>query len=126
MKKTRFKEPYNAKGRPNFTRRSPGVYIIKENDIIVYIGFSGYSVYKTMYRHFQAWNHPSQPVTSYKNKINRYKYTVRVVYTTPTKASALESALILKYLPRDNQNKIPIKSTKNTEKIISEYINCPF
>lgn len=104
MKVYKFIEPYDGKGRSNFreSKDRPGIYIIKEDGKIVYVGYSGYNVYKTMHRHFQSWNHPSQEVVSYKSRMTRHRYTVRIVHCTDKQAAALEKRLIQKYHPRDN------------------------
>ena len=109
MKVYKFAPPYTpgkTKGstRTTFpeTKDHPGVYIIKEDGKVVYVGFSGYSVYKTMYRHFQVWNHRGQEVVSYASRMNRHRYTVRPIICTQAQAYALEKRLIRKYHPRDN------------------------
>lgn len=105
--KTKFLPPYTKNGKTTFanTQGKTGVYLIKEDGEIVYVGYSGSNLYRTLYRHFQAWNHSYQKVITYKgNSLNRY--TVRVILTTPQQADRLETYLIKKYLPRDNQEKI--------------------
>lgn len=113
MKVYKFLPPYDEKGKCTFraAKERPGVYIIKEDSKIVYVGKSGYNLYKTMYRHFQSWHHSQQDVVSYKNRLSRHRYTVRVVYTTANQANALEEALILKYKPRDNDQKLELYTT---------------
>ena len=102
MKKTRYKEPYNKLGKTNFgfTENKSGVYLIKSKrtNKIVYVGYSGSNLYKTMYRHFQSWIDETQTRVTY----NKTGYAVRVVFTTPKRASLLERALIIKYEPKDN------------------------
>ena len=108
MKVYKFAKPYqtgkNGAQRTTFpeTRNHAGVYIIKEDGKIVYVGFSSYSVYKTMYRHFQEWNHKYQEVVSYANRLHTHTYTVRPILCTDKQAYALEKRLIRKYHPRDN------------------------
>lgn len=104
MKILKFIPPYHPKtGKPNFPERGKtGVYLIKEDKDIVYIGYSGKDLYKTMYRHFQTWNHTGQEVVSYADRLKKGNYTVRIVYCTPKQADALEKALIKKHKPRDN------------------------
>lgn len=107
ISKTKFLQPYDDNGKTTFrnANKKSGVYLIKENGEIVYVGYSGSNLYRTLYRHFQAWNHSYQKVITYKgNNLNRY--TVRVILTTPQQADRLETYLIKKYLPRDNQQKI--------------------
>jgi len=105
MKVYKFTEPYIKPGRTTFpeTRDHAGVYIIKEDGKVVYVGFSGYSVYKTMYRHFQTWNHRFQKVISYASRMKRHHYTVRPILCSGKQAYALEKRLIKKYHPRDNE-----------------------
>lgn len=107
MKKFKFQAPYKPNGKTNFpeTKARSGVYLIKENNKIVYIGFSAGSLYKTMYRHFQRWSKPDQYRVSYRNRITRNNYTVRIVFCSAKQAEKLEKALIIKYKPRDNEMK---------------------
>ena len=54
---TRWFEPYyliEDKRLCNLATSGSGVYIIKEKDIVVYIGRSKSDVKKTLYRHFQV------------------------------------------------------------------------
>jgi hypothetical protein len=103
MKVFKFIPPYTADGKTKFPERGKtGVYLIKENGKIVYIGYSLNDLYKTMYRHFQTWNHTGQEVVSYNAK-GSDTYTVRVVYCTPSQADRLERYLIRKHKPRDNK-----------------------
>lgn len=125
MKKFKFLPPYKANGRTSFpeAQKRTGVYLIKKNGVLVYIGFSESDLYKTLYRHFQTWNDTDQPNRiSYKNQLSRAKFTVRVVFTTKKRAAALEKALILKHNPKDNKLKYKayIKEATETEK---NYIN---
>lgn len=103
MKVYKFLPPYTPEGKTTFpdTRDHAGVYIIKEDGKIVYVGYSSYSIYKTMYRHFQSWHHSQQRVISYAGK--RHRYTVRPILCTDKQAYALEKRLIKKYHPRDNE-----------------------
>lgn len=119
MKVFKFLPPYKENGRTNFpeTQNRTGVYLIKENGKIVYVGKSGYNLYKTLYRHFQEWNHKYQEVISYKGPMySRRKYTVRVIYCTPKQANALEKKLIMKYVPRDNTQKYDLFNLPPVEK----------
>jgi hypothetical protein len=102
MKVLKFISPYTAQGKTKFPERGKtGVYLIKENGKITYIGYSMSDLYKTMYRHFQVWNHRGQEVVSYNAQGND-NYTVRVIYCTPQQAARLERYLISKHKPRDN------------------------
>jgi len=123
MKKSKAIPPYNQKNRANFPARGKsGVYIIFENETPVYIGYSQKDLYKTMYRHFQMWNHTGQEVVSYSNLMNKKKYTVRVIYCTPKQAMSLEKQLIIKYNPRDCFNKYEsYKPNKYDKEVIEKY-----
>jgi excinuclease UvrABC nuclease subunit len=126
MKKTRWRAPYNKQGKTNFPERErPGVYLIKnlpENEI-VYVGYSGNNLYRTMYRHFQQWSHSEQPVVTYANK-NLADYVCRVIYCTPKQAATLEEMLILKHKPKDNPQKLDFYGSKKTsyqEEVLEKY-----
>src|SRR3989338_8447955 len=121
MKVFKFLPPYKANGKTNFpeAKARTGVYLIKKNDKLIYIGYSESDLYKTLYRHFQTWNDTNQPERiSYKTALLRHKFTVRVVFTTKKRAAALEKALILKHQPADNKQKYNqfIKEANSTDK----------
>ncbi len=124
FRKVRTRPPYDKAGRSNFrfTLARAGVYIIRENGKVVYIGFSATNLYKTMHRHFQQWNHRGQPVVTYVNKFRRNKYTVSVTLTGARTAALLETALIRKYKPRDNPGKIEFALSKPEKKIANDWI----
>jgi len=107
MKVFKFLPPYRPGGKTTFpdSKKRTGVYLIKENGKLVYIGYSASDLYKTMYRHFQEWNDRTQQIRiTYYNKLKTHTYTVRIIYCTTKQAARLEGALILKYQPRDNTN----------------------
>jgi excinuclease UvrABC nuclease subunit len=109
MIKSRFIPVYRlekGRRRSNISdaRQRPGVYIIKELGKIVYIGHSASDVYKTAMRHFQSWDDPTQDRVTYVNK-QLDNYTIRIIFTTPKQAPALEKKLILRHNPRDNELK---------------------
>jgi len=110
MKKYKSFPPYLANGKTTFPaiKDKAGVYQIFEGGKLVYIGFSGTNLYKTLYRHFEAWRHRSQPVITYIDKMKRNAYTVRVTLCTASQALRLERLLIKKYKPRDNSNQYEI------------------
>ena len=135
MKVFKFLPPYQPNGKTTYPdKKRSGVYIIKENGKITYIGNSSKNViYKTMYRHFQRWNHRGQEVITYASKLKSNKYTVRVIYTTPNQAIRLERYLILKYRPRDNENQylnyeLDLKDKKTYEVYVSTEPeeDCPY
>jgi excinuclease UvrABC nuclease subunit len=117
MKATRFYTPYLSDGKTRFsgTQGKTGVYIIRENEKIVYIGYSSRNLYKTMYRHFQAWNHSTQEVVTYAGKLKKHRYTIRVVTCEKSTAMKLERALIIKYKPRDNDVKYDSYTMKKSD-----------
>lgn len=126
MSVTRFTAPYkDNKTTFRNTANKSGVYLIKENGIIVYIGYSKSNLYRTLYRHFQQWNHKYQEVITYASKYNTNNYTVRVVLCSPTRAEKLEGALIQKYKPRDNSMKLKKYEEDSTagSKEVEEYFN---
>lgn len=104
IKKTKWADPYDDNGKANFgdMKNKAGVYLIKENGNIVYVGYSKNNVYRTMYRHFETWNHAGQDVITYKTRLARNEYKVRVIKCTPEQAMRVEAMLIFKYKPRDN------------------------
>ena len=108
----RFKPPYRKNGKTAFpeSQKKKGVYIIKIDGKIAYIGMSGYNLYKTLYRHFQSWNDKTQKRISYVDLLNsKSKILVRIIYTnTVSQAANLERALILKYKPTDNPDKLEL------------------
>jgi len=115
--------PYNDKGKPTFKKRNvKGVYIIRKKKVILYIGYSGVDLYKTMYRHFQDWNDYSQVRVEYKN-IGNLKVDI-ILTSTKLEASRLEKALIIKYKPKDNPDQywINFDVDQNEQEIYKEYV----
>lgn len=104
MIKTKFLKPYTHTGKTTlkFPAQKSGVYLIKENTKIVYIGSSRKNLYKTLFRHFENWNHKAQEVTNYNTNIK--KYTYRAVFCSAIQAHILEKVLIKKMNPRDNKH----------------------
>ena len=123
MKRTKYFKPYTEKSGKSYCTltasqgAAPGVYIIRKGERSVYVGYSASNVYKTMYRHFQTWNDPTQRRVTYKQLSD---VTCRVIFTTPKRAAVLEEALILKLKPRDNEMKLELYSRKDREQIIKE------
>jgi len=121
MKKTKKFKPYNKANKCNLAVTGKGVYFIYERNWIgtfeiVYIGYSGSDVKKTMYRHFQKWvdkRHPEnkrvqriERVTYFKNFENN-DFLCKVIFCkSADEAVHLESAFIAKLKPRDNTYKI--------------------
>lgn len=104
--KTKWFSVYDAEGKTNLLpyKGKSGCYIIKENNVVVYVGYSGVNLYKTILRHFQKWSSKYQEVVTYVNDYSRNDYKIRVITCTPKQAERLEKALINKYSPRDNSN----------------------
>lgn len=122
--KLRARPPYLANGKTAFPelRGKSGVYLIRENGKLVYIGFSSNNIYRTMYRHFQAWHHPLQEVISYAGSRRGAKYTVSVTLCPPKTAERLERTLVIKYQPRDNANKYKAYTTTDAdEELLKAY-----
>jgi excinuclease UvrABC nuclease subunit len=129
MKRFKGKPPYNADGKTNFryTSGKPGVYVILREGEIVYIGHSKSDVYKTLYRHFQSWNDPTQVRVTFNKQLKRRKFICRVVLCTPMQAERLERALILKHKPKYNTFKYTLFDETAAEKravskVVAEFI----
>jgi predicted GIY-YIG superfamily endonuclease len=125
MIKEKYKniKPYNEKGKPTFKKRNvKGVYIIRNKKDILYIGYSGTDLYKTMYRHFQKWNDKSQIRIEYKNT-NNLKIDI-ILTSTKLQASRLEKALIIKYKPKDNPDQywLNFDTDDKEQEIYKEYL----
>ena len=87
------------------TKKS-GIYYIKENGKLIYIGYSKTNLYKTILRHFQEWNDAYQSGRiSYKDKLNTHQYTVKIEFMPPKQAELVECQLIVRHKPRDNKRK---------------------
>lgn len=106
MKVTRFYPPYQPNGKTTFpeAQKKSGVYLIKKDKKLVYVGYSETDLYKTMYRHFQSWNDPTQYRVTYQKQLKKHSFTVRIIFCTPGQAKRLEAYLILRYTPEDNIN----------------------
>ena len=106
MKASRFLPPYDKAGRTTFlyTQGKSGNYLIKENGKVVYVGYSGTNLYKTMYRHFQYWSSWWHSIT-YADRLKSKKYTVKVILCGKKQAAILERVYILLLKPRDNEEK---------------------
>lgn len=128
MIKTQFRPPYKKNGRTSYPQAGKaGVYIIKKNGVVVYVGMSQSNVYKTLYRHFQSWSDPTQKRVTYQSQLtNRNKFLVRVIYTTPAQALRLEKYLIIKLKPKHNPDKLKSYQLKTTDvKQGEEYFKAP-
>lgn len=119
MKISKFFPPYFKKDKldkcslnSSFQKKA-GVYIIKRNstDEIIYIGYSGNNLYRTIYRHFQEHNDKMQE----RFLFSKYSCTIRVLLSTELQASKWEKILILKYNPKYNKNKYENLTAKKEE-----------
>ena len=103
-------------------RNRPGVYLIYKNDVLRYIGNAGRDIYTTMYRHFQSWDDRRQ----FRAVYDRARCKVRVIYTNTAKqAQNLETALIVKHQPKDNDKKLQTALNFRETDILKEYIQAP-
>lgn len=116
----------NGKSNIAWSRGKKGVYIIKEDNKIVYVGYSVSNLYKTIIRHFQEWNDSSQEGrVSYRSRLNKHRYTVRIIIADQSRASKLEKGLIEKYQPRDNYQFTEIEFPQKVEQVVEEYKEAP-
>ena len=98
-----FKPPYSQKGECSFLRkeyyRKQGVYLIREEDEIIYIGMSISCIYSTFYRHFQNLNDPHFNRTVYP------KQGLKAVIVKTDSPEIKEKELIKLFKPRDNRQR---------------------
>lgn len=93
-----------------------GAYIIYKNGKPVYVGSSGYDLYKIITRHFQSWNDPRQIRITYPQT---EEFKIRAIPTrTQAQAFRVEKYLIRKLKPRDN----PLQYTIDTAAEEDEYL----
>lgn len=105
LKGVSFDSVYDQNGRivNRSTRKKSGVYIIKENSEIVYVGMSKSCLYSACYRHFWSWKqHPKYKRITYVSSISNRLYQVAFIECEPLKTYSLESSLITYLAPRDN------------------------
>jgi excinuclease UvrABC nuclease subunit len=125
ISKTKARPPYDEKGSTTFPKRGvPGVYLIYKDSKLRYVGFSATNVYRTMYRHFQEWTDSKQTRITYKNLKG---ILVRVIYCSPTNAAKIERALIVKYRPQDNPDKLNnYILTPGEQSIVEQVASSPY
>jgi hypothetical protein len=118
-----YVEPYLVNGhkqamvpRKHFVNQA-GVYLIRENGILVYIGMSKSSIYYTMYRHFQNWN-DGRGISRTIYDPTAHRYEVSIITTSADYASVLERELIRQHTPRDNKCKY---DSIINEKLLAEF-----
>ena len=109
--KTSFVMPYTPEGKTNipilrYDKKQSGVYLIKNDktDKIVYVGYSEGRLYDTIYRHFQKWTDIQRAVKT-RFTYPKHGFSIRIIFTTPLRASNLEKYLIMKMQPPDNDFK---------------------
>ncbi len=107
MIKSRLISPYDANGNSNlnFATNRAGVYLIYKNGKLRYVGYSAVNLYKTCTRHFQRWTKKYGIVTTYYGQ-NMNDFKVRVILCSAARAEKLEKALIIRYKPKDNPDKL--------------------
>ena len=106
-----------------FARDKCGVYQIKENGVLVYIG-AAKDVYRKALRHFEPYEGKEGSKQEYYKHLETKEYTIRITLTnTPKQAYLLEAALIAKYQPRDNyiQPSIFYDQSQRAEAILTDY-----
>ena len=123
MQRTKLFYPYAAPNVCSLKITGSGVYYILEKNWLgefklVYIGFSGNDVKKTLYRHFQKWIDKRHPDTkrvqriervTYFDNFNNKDYKCKVIFCKNSdEAAKLELSLIAKLQPRDNSMKLSL------------------
>lgn len=128
---------YRRRSLTKYTKQA-GVYFIKENDVIVYIGMSASNVVEALYRHFYPWRDcyrgkGTEYRTTYVDKLDseQHKYEVAVMVVCYEQVSEMERALIWSLKPRDNRHLyddyFETKQADVTEDAsVAEYEETPF
>lgn len=109
-----FRIPYLGPRKASFPygqfKGLSGVYIVLRDQEIIYVGMSGSCVYTAMYRHFQRWN--DSRFDGYLRKTwdigNGCIYMVSILETDKDIAGKLETELIQRYKPVENDYKMNI------------------
>lgn len=116
---TPFFDPYEQ-GRTSWPRfvtdEKKGVYIIrdKRSGQIIYIGQSTSNIYKTLYRHFQNWDDPTQYRVTYPKQ---GKEVAVFIVKNAREVLELERYLIIKYQPKDNEIKYLAYQEQEAERL---------
>jgi len=104
------KLPKNGKkGELNLKQfyKKKGIYRIFENGNLIYIGYSGTNLYKTISRHFHIWKDSKQQARiSYSNLIGKRRYDIEVELmpqATTNQIELRECQLVDFHQPRDNK-----------------------
>jgi excinuclease UvrABC nuclease subunit len=122
--KSRFFPVYNKDGSTNLAKfkNQSGVYLIqKDSTGIVYVGYSGTNLYKTVLRHFQSWEDRTQVRATF----SKLGYSVRIILCSPDRAVLLEAALLRKLSPIGNPMLLKGKNSPKEYAILDEYETAP-
>ena len=103
--------PYGVKRRKRglpCKYKTKGVYLIRENGIIVYIGQSGHCIKKRCYRKFEApYSWRGTTALNYSSRIYTHTYEVAFIPSSDQIIrNHMEAELIKRFDPRDN-NQVP-------------------
>lgn len=90
---------YTYNGLREATKKRSGMYEIYKGSELVYIGFSGVDLYKTIQRHFQAWEDEEQR----RYTVNPLNVRVVVYAIPPREAAIREAQQILEQNPEGNK-----------------------
>lgn len=126
MKATGFFKPYSDAGQYSLKSTGCGVYVIKREGKVVYVGMSRKDVRNTLYRHFQVWtdrragwtkrNEPYDRVT-YAGE-DREDFTVKVIFCKGAiECEIMEQLLIKKLKPKDNSLKLYLYSKEQYREV---------
>lgn len=88
--------------------RRKGIYIIKEDDIIVYIGMSQSCLVEALYRHFYPYNDSARRPRHYYDVSNGKDYKIFTIETNIQDAPKLERGLVIGMNPRDNRDRFKL------------------
>lgn len=109
-----------------------GVYVIKEKDIVIYVGRSKSNIKRTLYRHFQVWTDKRVIKTNgiarisyWNNDMNDYSIKV-IICSSIEDTCALEELLIKRLEPRDNKLKAEKYGFKYKKLEKSKFEDVPF
>jgi hypothetical protein len=104
---------YKSQSNIAFAQGKVGIYQIKKNGTIIYIG-KGANVYKTCLRHFEAHEPYNANKQEYHKDYLRNDYQVRITLCgTMERAQRIETLLIRKHRPKDNKqipDELPLAS----------------
>lgn len=129
-----FVKPYIGKAgkykrRTIRSRGQSGIYIIREDEVIVYVGMSVSCVTEALYRHFYIYNDSHQQSRHFYSLDTLLNYDVFILVCTKDEAPKLERGLILSLEPRDNVDRFkkylqqlqePVKAVSVIEEVIIE------